>query len=61
VEEFKKRLVEDTTKKFTVPAHAYDSGYSSKSSFNAVFKKFTGQTPSDYQKQLNVRLSERNL
>lgn len=53
VEEFKKRLAEDTSKRFTLLAHAYDSGYSSKSSFNEVFKKFTGFTPSQYQKQLN--------
>ncbi|MEO9486268.1 MAG: helix-turn-helix domain-containing protein [Ekhidna sp.] len=51
VEEFKKRLTEDTTKKFTLLAHAYDSGFSSKSSFNEVFKKFTGLTPSQYQKE----------
>lgn len=53
VEEFKNRLSNDTDKKFTLLAHAYDSGYSSKSSFNEVFKKFTGLTPSQYQKQLN--------
>ncbi|MCP4457827.1 MAG: helix-turn-helix transcriptional regulator [Cytophagales bacterium] len=52
VEEFKKRLTEDESRKFTLLAHAYDSGYSSKSSFNEVFKKFTGLTPSQYQKQL---------
>lgn len=53
VEEFKNRLANDTDKRFTLLAHAYDSGYSSKSSFNEVFKKFTGLTPSQYQKQLN--------
>ncbi len=52
IEEFKRKLSEDTDKKFTLLAHAYDSGFSSKSSFNEVFKKFSGLTPSQYQKQL---------
>lgn len=52
VEEFKKRLIADESKKFTLLAHAYDSGFSSKSSFNEVFKKFTGITPSQYQKDI---------
>jgi AraC-like DNA-binding protein len=31
-------------------ALAFDAGFNSKSSFNSIFKRFTGQTPSDFRK-----------
>lgn len=38
--------------KLTLLAIAYDSGFKSKTSFNRVFKKETGMSPSEYKKSL---------
>ncbi len=48
VEEAKKRLVDPLQKNYTILSIAFDSGFSSKASFNRVFKKHTGVTPSDF-------------
>jgi len=51
VEEFK-RLSKDSKKRnYTVLALAFECGFNSKSAFNSFFKKYTGQTPSEYMKQ----------
>ena len=52
VEEFKKRLGKEDALNYTLFGHAQDCGFSSKSSFHEVFKKHTGQTPSQYQANL---------
>ena len=38
--------------KFTLLAIAFESGFNSKTSFNRIFKKVTGVSPSQYKKQL---------
>lgn len=48
VEEFKERVVAPSNRHLSILAIALDSGFSSKSSFNLVFKKHTGITPSQY-------------
>lgn len=53
VEEAKKILQEDTNKKITIEDLADEVGYNSKSSFNAAFKKHTGQTPSEFRNLSN--------
>ena len=50
VEEVKKRLKDPSYKKQTISSIGGDCGFNSKSAFNRIFKNFTGQTPSQYQK-----------
>lgn len=48
--EFQRRIREPEAGQLTLLAHAYASGFPSKSTFNSVFKKTTGMTPSQYMK-----------
>ena len=52
VEEVKRRLADKGSDNFSLVAIAFDSGFNSKSTFNTIFKKLTGTTPSQYRKQL---------
>jgi len=52
VEEFKARASDPVNRNFSILAIAYDSGFNSKSSFNQVFKKTTGKTPSQYMSEV---------
>ena len=51
IEEAKKLLTNPKDKKITVLEVMYQVGFNSKSSFNTLFKKSTGLTPSDFKKQ----------
>lgn len=48
---FKRLVDEGKAKEFTLLALALECGFSSKSSFNRIFKQQTGITPSAYKKQ----------
>jgi len=52
VEKVKQLLRSDEAKKYTLVTLAQEAGFSSKSSFNATFKKMTGMTPSGFRKSL---------
>jgi AraC-like DNA-binding protein len=49
VDEFKNRINDPHFKSYTLLANAFDCGFNSKSSFNRLFKKVTGFTPSEYK------------
>jgi AraC-like DNA-binding protein len=44
----KEKIGDTSNKNYTLLAIAYDCGFNSKSSFNSIFKRFTGSTPSQY-------------
>jgi len=50
VEEFKRLSQKEAYKNFTILAMAFESGFKSKATFNAAFKKITGITPSQFIK-----------
>jgi AraC-like DNA-binding protein len=52
IEEAKKRMTDKKYARLTILAIAYDSGFNSKSSFNTIFKEYTGMTPSEYQRSI---------
>ena len=52
VDEFKSRINDSHFKNYTLLAIAFDCGFNSKSSFNRLFKKVTGSTPSEYKNSL---------
>lgn len=59
VEEAKRRLLDPERKHLSILAIAEDVGFNSKSSFNAVFKKHTNLTPSEFRK-LSEHQASRN-
>jgi len=48
VEEVKLLMAKNKDRKYTLLSIAYDSGFNSKSTFNSIFKKYTGITPKQY-------------
>ena len=52
VEDAKKLLIEDN-RNYKILAIAYEVGFNSKATFNRVFKKFTGLTPSEFKEKFS--------
>jgi len=53
VKEVKAKMNDQAYSHYTLLAIGLDSGFKSKSSFNRIFKKKTGATPSQYKKELS--------
>jgi AraC-like DNA-binding protein len=56
VEKVKSDLVDPAKNGFKLLAVAFDAGFNSKSSFNTVFKKFTGTTPSRFRSKIRSKI-----
>jgi len=54
VEEAKKLLLDPKNRNFTILSVAFEAGFNSKTTFNTVFKKFTGLTPTDFRESQKV-------
>ncbi len=54
VEKAKSQLCDPASQKFKILALAYDCGFNSKSSFNTIFKEYTGKTPSEFAQNYNA-------
>ncbi|MDC8002491.1 helix-turn-helix domain-containing protein [Aureisphaera galaxeae] len=55
LEEAKRKLVDPSYGNYTILSIAFESGFSSKSSFQRLFKKFVGKTPSEYLAEKNTQ------
>lgn len=51
IEKVKLDMADSNKQKYTLLALAFDAGFNSKTSFNTLFKKHTGSTPSEYRKR----------
>jgi AraC-like DNA-binding protein len=51
VEEAKRLLLDPKSRNYTILSVGFEAGFNSKTTFNTVFKKFTGQTPTEFRDQ----------
>ncbi len=58
LEEAKRKLIDPSYQRHTILSIAFESGFSSKSSFQRLFKKFMGKTPSQYLEEMKAHSGE---
>jgi AraC-like DNA-binding protein len=54
VEEAKRMLLHPDNRNFTILSVGFEAGFNSKTTFNTVFKKFTGLTPTEYRDKQGI-------
>lgn len=59
IAEAQNMLINETFQQYKIAAIGYDAGFNSLSTFNEVFKKTVGVTPSQYKKQMTEREKHR--
>lgn len=53
VEDAKRLLLDEKSRNYTILSIGFEAGFNSKTTFNTVFKKFTGLTPSEFRVKQN--------
>jgi AraC-like DNA-binding protein len=56
VEEAKRLLLDSKNRNYTILSVGFEAGFNSKTTFNTVFKKFTGLTPTDYRDKEKAKM-----
>jgi AraC-like DNA-binding protein len=59
IEEVIRLMKEDKNEAYSILSIAFDSGFNSKSSFNMIFKKLKGQTPSHFRNLLKTSIADK--
>ncbi len=57
VEDAKRLLLDEKSRNYTILSIGYEAGFNSKTTFNTVFKKFTGFTPTEFRDKQNTLLT----
>ena len=55
INEVKQELINPENENLTILAIAMESGFNSKTSFNTLFKKYVGMTPTEYRSKKRIR------